>query len=430
MKKILEIILNILARLYLRKYKPMIIGVTGNVGKTSTKETIAQVARFTAKIRLNAGNLNNELGLPLTILGDYSDEYYSDGASLSFWTKVLVNGFWGLFRKINYPEILVLEYGADRPGDIKKLVRRFRPHIAVITAVGEIPVHGEYFRNKEHLADEKSELIKYLKADDFAVLNYDDSSVRNMQVKTKAKIMTYGFSDESSFKVFSYDVRYNQFDKPVGINFKIGKGVSFTPMKIDGSLGKSIALSVGAATAVGEILGVNMVKIGEIMENFKGQPGRLKILKGIKDSVIIDDSYNSSPAAVLMALDTLKSIRSGRKIVALGDMLELGEKTIEAHEQIGKIVGESADILICVGARSKFIAEAASNKMPKDKIYIFENSNEAKTKAQELLEAGDVVLVKGSQGMRMEKITEEIMAEPEKKSELLVRQSKKWLNKS
>lgn len=429
MKKILEIILNILARGYLRKYEPMIIGITGNVGKTTTKEAIATVASAVKSVRVNAGNLNNEIGLPLTILGNYADEYYSSGASASFWLRVLWNGFAGLIIRQKYPEILVLEYGADHPGDIKKLARRFRPHISVITAVGEIPVHVEYFQDKEHVAREKSELIKILSESDYAVLNQDDLLVVKMAHNTKAKTVFYGFAEDSQLKLSSYDYTYDEGGRPIGVSFKINQGISFVPVRVAGSLGKSIALSCGAAAAVGRILGLNLVGISEALSRFRGQPGRLRILPGIKGSIIIDDTYNASPAAVNLALEVLRDINGPRKIAVLGDMLELGEHSIKAHQAAGNMAGNIADVLVCVGARAKFIADSAADQMLKENIYSFGTSDEARLKVQESIREGDVILAKGSQGMRMEKIVEEIMAEPERRNELLVRQSKRWLEK-
>ncbi|MDP3731059.1 MAG: Mur ligase family protein, partial [bacterium] len=127
MKLILQKILTVLAKAYLAKYKPKIVAVTGNAGKTSTKEAIAAVLRVEKKIRMSGGNLNNELGVPLAIIGDFTEEYYEKGGSMGFWLKVLFKAKWGLLFGQDYPEILVLEYGADRPGDISKLAKNFKP---------------------------------------------------------------------------------------------------------------------------------------------------------------------------------------------------------------------------------------------------------------------------------------------------------------
>lgn len=431
-KKIIVWKLGILARLYLHRHKPMIVAVTGNVGKTSTKEAIAVVLSSIKRVRSGKGNLNNEFGVPLTIIGDWADDYYETGNSAWFWMKVIVKGVGRLFYKKRYltlyPEVLVLEYGADKPDDIQKLCKKFKPHISVITAVGEIPVHVEFFQTPAALAKEKSELVKYLDSNDYAVLNYDDQVVLDMKEKTKARAMSYGFGEGATVKILNFDFRSDEAGWPVGVSFKLhyGSANNFVPVKIDGSLGKSQAYAAAAATAVGIIFKMNLVDISEALGGYKGPKGRLKILKGIKNSMIIDDTYNASPASMHLALETLKSF-SGRKIAILGDMLELGEYTEFAHRAVGDFAGSFADVLVCVGLRSKFIADSAANQMLRDSILYFDSSIEALSKIDSLIKEGDLILVKGSQGIRMEKIVEEIMAEPERKKELLVRQGQKWL---
>lgn len=431
-KKIIIFKLDLLAKLYLWRFKPEIIAITGNVGKTSAKEAIAAVLKKEKKIRMSAGNLNNEFGVPLTILGDWSGEYYNTGSGPIFWIKVLLTGLFGLLVPQRYPEILVLEYGAEKPGDIKKLSRKFKPHIAVVTAVGEIPVHVEYFSSPEALAREKAKLLEVLNAGDHAVLNFDDQAVLDMKEKTKAKITTYGFGENADLKISNFDFCIEDY-KPAGITFKINHDDGFVPIKINGSVGRSQAWAATAGAAVGLILGMNLVEINEALGNYDPPAGRLRVLKGIKNTAIIDDTYNASPAATRLALETLRDLPAQRRVAILGDMLELGKYTIEAHEEIGNLAGSIADVLITVGARGKFIAYAAENQMPKKNIFSFINSDLAKANVQELIREGDLILVKGSQGVRMEKIVEEIMADPPagggNKKELLVRQGKRWLNK-
>lgn len=209
--------------------------------------------------------------------------------------------------------------------------------------------------------------------------------------------------------------------------FEIRKASDFAPIKIDGSLGKSQAYAAAAATAVGMALGLDLVQIGEALRRYRGPNGRLKIIPGVNGSTIIDDTYNASPASTRLALETLRDSSGSRKIAVLGDLLELGEYTIPAHQNIGVLAASCADILVCVGSRAKFIAE--TSKMAQDKIFIFGTSDDAKFKIRDLIRERDVILVKGSQGMRMEKIVAEIIAEPQRKKELLVRQSKRWLSK-
>ena len=428
-KKIIIWKLNILARMYLRRFKPTIVAVTGNVGKTSTKEAIAVVLSSVKRVRSGKGNLNNEFGVPLTILGDWMDDYYEAGNTGIFWFKVLGSSFLKFLFIKNYPEVLVLEYGADKPKDIKKLANKFKPHISVVTAVGEMPVHVEFFQSAQALAKEKAELVKCLEATDHAVLNYDDQVVLDMKEKTKARVHTFGFNEAADVQASNFDLRSDDYGKPVGVSFKLNQGEhTFVPVKIDGSLGKSQAWSASAAACVGIIFSMNLVDVSEALSKYHGPKGRLKIIDGIKNSIIIDDTYNASPSSTHLALETLKEF-NGRKIAVLGDMLELGEFTEAAHREVGNFAATFVDILVCVGSRMMFAADAAFNQMPAGNIYKFATSDEAKQKVQELTQEGDLVLIKGSQGARMEKIVEEIMAEPLKKKELLVRQSQKWLTK-
>jgi UDP-N-acetylmuramoyl-tripeptide--D-alanyl-D-alanine ligase len=429
-KKIFIFKLNLIAKLYIWRFKPVIVAVTGNVGKTSTKEAIATVLGRVKKIRSGKGNLNNEFGVPLTIIGDWMwmDDYYEGGNTFWFWFKVLFTSFFKWFFIRHYPEILVLEYGADKPGDIESLVKKFKPHIGVVTAVGEIPSHVEFFSGPEEVAKEKSKLVSSLGSSDFAVLNFDDLAVLDMKNKTKAKVITYGFGQGADLRISAFDFKTDG-EKPLGVVFKLHYGNSFVPVHIYGSLGRSQAYAAAAAAAIGLIMGLNLVKISEAISYYKGPNGRLKILAGIKNSWIIDDTYNSSPSATSLALSVLRELPAKRRIVVLGDMLELGKYTIQAHQTVGNLIDGFFDILVCVGLRAKFIADSAANQMPKENIYTFETSDLAKKKVQDLIKEGDLILIKGSQGMRMEKIVEEIMAEPEKKKDLLVRQNKKWLKK-
>lgn len=404
----------------------MIVAVTGNVGKTSTKEAIARVLSRIKKVRSGKGNLNNEFGVPLTIVGDWMDDYYEGGNTLWFWVKVLFLSFFSWFFFKDYPEVLVLEYGADKPGDIRKLVKKFTPHTAVVTAIGELPVHIEFFSGSEAVAREKSRLVEKLEPTDYAILNSDDDVVLDMKEKTKARTITYGFGEGAEVRASNFEYKV-EGGRPAGVIFKLHYGAnSFVPVHINGSLGQSQAYAAAAAAAVGISFGMNLVEISEALSFYNGPKGRLKILAGIKNSSIIDDTYNSSPASTRMALSVLRELPAQRRIAILGDMLELGKYTVQAHQAMGDLAGRFVDVLVCVGARAKFIADSAGNQMPKDNIFVFENSDEAKKKVQELIQEGDLILVKGSQGVRMERIAEEIMAEPEKKKELLVRQSKKW----
>ncbi|OGN20505.1 MAG: hypothetical protein A3I32_00210 [Candidatus Yanofskybacteria bacterium RIFCSPLOWO2_02_FULL_45_10] len=431
MFKLLASILTILARAQLARFKPEIIGVTGNVGKTTTKEMIGAVLSSHKRVRLSGGNLNNEVGLPLAILGNWTEEYYSSGSSPWFWGKVIWRGVLDLLspKATNYPEVTVLEYGADHPGDIERLVKNFPPQVAVLNAVGEIPSHVEFFPDATSLAKEKVKLIDAVKANGLAVVNGDDALVMKVFGTRSGESKRFGFNPGTDYQVSAYHININMNNKPTGVAFNINHDGEVVEFKINGSLGKAQALAAAAAVAVGKRYGISLGQASVALAKYSGPAGRLKVLGGIKNATIIDDSYNASPAAVRVALEALEGLPVGRKVAVLGDMLELGEYTIQAHEQVGQMVGKVVDVLVCVGERAKLIAAEARKQISPENVKEFNNSLEAAKVVQELIQSGDFVLVKGSQGIRMERVVEEIMAEPGNKNLLLVRQSKKWQNK-
>jgi len=433
--KFLAWMLRVLARRTVLRYKPGLVGVTGSVGKTSTKMAIAAVLKSTRRVRASGKSFNNEIGLPLAILGDWES---TEGKF--FWLKVFVFSLRQLvLRKADYPEIIILEYGVDRPGDMNYLLRIARPHIGVVTALGEIPVHVEFFAGPENIAEEKSKLIAALPATGFAILNADDEAVLDMKEQTRAHPVTYGFQSGPDVRVTNFE---NKFEKDFqGVSFKLSYAGNIVPVKIHGVFGKTYAYAAAAAAAVGLIYGLNLVRISEALLEFSPPPGRLRLIKGEKETFIIDDTYNASPTAAHEALDVLRSLSakggsasSGkaikRKIAVLGDMLELGKYTLTAHEGIGKVAAKSADILVTLGLKAKFIAErAVKSGMSPKKVFTFTNLEECARALEGMIQKGDLILVKGSQGVRMEKIVLEIMAEPQKAGELLVRQSPAWLKK-
>jgi UDP-N-acetylmuramoyl-tripeptide--D-alanyl-D-alanine ligase len=417
----------ILAKLTLGRYRPRVIGITGSVGKTSTKLAVATVLSIAGQKRVRAagGNLNSELGLPLAVLGDYQQS----GGPL-FWFKVLLGSTLKLFlpwRRSAQPQVLVLEYGADRPGDIKKLMKIVKPDVAVVTAVGETPVHIEFYQNREEVIREKSELVVNLTPPAKAVLNADEAALLELKKKIAVPVMTFGFSQEADLRISNFENR-SQAGKPFGISFKLETETSSVPVRIEGIFGRGQAYAAAAAAAVGLIEGLNLVEIAEALSFYRGERGRLRLIPGIKQSYLLDDSYNSSPASAENALRLLADLPASRKIAVLGDMLELGEYTIAAHEAIGQLAAEVVDLLVTVGPRSKFLAASAKQAgLKSEDVYSFDTADQAKLAVQSLIEEGDLVLIKGSQGMRMEKIVLEVMAEPQKAPELLVRQYGKWL---
>ncbi|OGZ33810.1 MAG: hypothetical protein A2Y98_02705 [Candidatus Portnoybacteria bacterium RBG_19FT_COMBO_36_7] len=422
MKSIIERILKRLAADVLRKYKPKIIGVTGSMGKTSTKEAIFAVLGEKFFVWRNVKNYNNEIGVPLTILGQESG-----GRSPFRWLAVILKSLKLIFFRSQYPQILILEMGADKPGDIQYLMSFVDPNAGVITGIGEVPVHVEYFKSPIQVAREKSGLIRFLKEDDFAILNFDDKLVKDMASKTKGKILSYGFSEGVQVRATNYQLNIALDPSLSGISFKIEYEGKVMPIRKEGIFGQHQIYSMLAACAMGLALNMNLAEIAEGLRSYRSPKGRLQILEGIKSTWILDDTYNASPSATISALETLTKFEGRRRIAVLGDMLELGEFTESMHRLVGEKAYECADYFFTVGDRMRFAAEAAEQKgMKKHKIFWFETADGARMPLQMTIQKGDVILVKGSQGMRMEKIVEEIMAHPEKAGELLVRQEAKW----
>ncbi len=424
-KKIIIFLLQTEAKLILFKYKPKIITITGTVGKTSTKEAVYKVISSKFSVAKSGENYNSEFGIPLSIIGAKS------GLNNFFvWIFNLFKGIKILLLKKDYPKWIILEIGVDRPDDIKKLVSWIKPDISVITALGEIPVHVEYFKDPEDLIKEKSKLVQVLTERNYAIFNGDDHVSTRLKEKIRAQTVSYGFSEGLDLIASNYHIVF-EHNEPNGITFKVDYKGNIVPFRLYNVFGKQAVYASLAALAVGNVLDLNLVEMAESLSFCEFPPGRLKLLKGIKHSLIIDDSYNSSPLAVKIAIETFQEIPAKRKIAVLGDMLELGKYTIEEHKKLGRLLKDIADFIFLIGPRCKFAGEEARviGVSPKN-IFEFSSSEEAKKKVQEIIKEGDLILIKGSQFMRMEKITEEIMAEPELKEKLLVRQEKEWLNKN
>ena len=418
-------ILRFEARLILKKYQPKVVGVTGSVGKTSTKDAVFAVLSAKFKVRASAKSYNTDFGVPLTILG--CDNAWNDPIG---WLEIMLHGLLLLAWKQDYPEWLILEVGADRPGDIKRIAKWVKFDIGVLTRLPEVPVHIEFFKNKHQYLEEKFALVRSLKEDGWAILNFDDLAIKEVADHLKAQVVSYGFNSEVEVQASNVALHYEE-DKLIGLSFKVDCSNNILPVRLNGIVGRHQVYSALAAFAVGVSQEINLVDIVEALSRMPLPPGRLRILDGIKNTVLLDDTYNASPAAMEAGLATVAEIKtSGKKIAALADMMELGEHTIEAHRAIGRQAAGVVSDLVLVGLRAKFIGEGAEEAgLGEDHIYYFDEAIKAGKFIQDLMEEGDLVYLKGSQSLRMEKAVEEVMAEPERKASLLCRQDKEWLKR-
>lgn len=426
-KSLLLKLLRFFSKKIIRKYHPQVVGITGSLGKTSAKEAISLVLATKFNVRKTYKNNNNEVGVPLAIIGIEKPP----NTSLVGWLHVFFKACGLLIKRHkDYPEMLVLEMGADKPGDIAYLVDIVPCTVGVLTYISH--AHTEFFGSIKKIAQEKRVIISHLVSQGFAVLNFDNTEVMGVKSSTKAHVLTYGFKDGADLRASDVHVIIDEHSGwPIGINFKISfKGI-IMPIFLPALVGEHLIPAALAALAVGSVFDINLVEAGGALRNFKPLPGHMRLIPGIKKTMIIDDTYNSSPDAVKSALLALKQFnlkQGGEQFAVLGDMLELGGETVNAHREIGFKVAElDIDYLMVVGEASKQTAEAAREAgMPENAVAVFADSGSAARFLQDKLKEGDVVLVKGSQGVRMEKVVKEVMENPLSAKDLLVRQDAEW----
>ena len=421
---LLESALKAMAFLILKKYNPRIISITGSVGKTSTKEAVFAVLASKFRVRKNEKNYNNEIGLPLTIIGAESGKSSAWGWFLVFlkWLVVLV-------FPVEYPEVLILEMGADRPGDIRYLTSFVKSDVGVVTDVSFS--HIEFFKSLEGVAKEKMSLVTGLEESALSVINTDNSSIAKLKDQVKTRLATFGFGDAADMRATDIFFNYSEEKEIRGLSFKLNYKGTTLPVRLNNVLAKHQIYSALIAAAVGVEFGMNLVEISGLLASFSPPLGRLNLIKGIRHSSIIDDTYNASPVSTIAAIEVLEKISAPRKIAALGDMLELGEETENGHRLVArKFLEAKGNVFLAVGSRMRFAtSELEKHNFDRNFIFHFDGSVEAGKKLQEIIQEGDLVLVKGSQGTRMEKAIEEIMAEPQKAEELLCRQNREWKKK-
>lgn len=425
-KRIIVFIITWQARMVLCRYHPKIIAITGSVGKTSTKDAVFTVLSKFKTVRKSEKSFNSEIGLPLTILG--TPNGWSDPL---IWLENIMHGFGLILWKQIYPLYLVLEVGVGKPGDIKKnIVPWLKPEVVIVTRFPDRPVHVEFFGSVEKIIEEKSALVSILKKDGILILNHDDEKVYALHQKSNCRTVSYGMNENSTYHYLYPTYLYTtkgDIKIPNGINFKLDYEGNTFPVMLPNILGMHNIGQTLAALACAHELGCDLLKSIEAVSEYKTPPGRLSLIEGMNNSIIVDDTYNSSPVAMDAAIEVLRDIEGKRKIAVLGDMLELGKFTEEEHRLAGEKIAKVADILVVVGPRAKSIAEGAINKkFAKKNIYSFDSSITVSNFLKELIEKGDIILVKGSQGVRLERAVEAIMEHKELKKVLLCRQDKEW----
>jgi UDP-N-acetylmuramoyl-tripeptide--D-alanyl-D-alanine ligase len=357
-----------IARFWRRRLDLGVIGITGSVGKSTTKELAAEVLAQRYATLKSPGNLNNEIGLPLTIL-----------------------------RLKENHERAVLEMGLYVPGEIEFLCDIALPQVGVVTTVGT--VHAERAGTIEAIAKGKSELVQALPPDPegIAILNYDDLMVREMANQTEARVFFYGMSPKAD--LWADSVEGLGLD---GIRFRLHFRQETLHIRVP-LIGRHSVHTALRAAAVGLNDGLTWQEIVNGLQSGKAQL-RLVAVRAESGALILDDTYNSSPQSTLAALNLLEDL-DGRKVAVLGDMLELGQYEYQGHSLVGARVAEVADQLVTVGERARIIAEsAAKSGLSKHLIQDFDKCSQAIEFLRQQIKSQDVILIKGSRGMRMEEI--------------------------
>jgi UDP-N-acetylmuramoyl-tripeptide--D-alanyl-D-alanine ligase len=360
------------ARFWRRKLDLRVIGITGSVGKTTTKELTAEVLSQRYKTFKSAGNFNNEIGLPLSVLA-LSDDY----------------------------ERAVLEMGFYVKGEIALLADIAVPEIGVVTNIGT--VHASRAGSQEAIFEGKAELVQALPKDGVAILNYDDPFVKRMAERTSARVFFYGL--DAAADLWADDVEGLGLD---GVRFQLHYQDETLHVRIP-MIGRHSVHTALRAAAVGLIEGLDW---GQILAGLRmGNPQlRLVAVQGRNGSLLLDDTYNASPESTMAALNLLSELE-GRKVAVLGDMLELGQYEQQGHQMVGNLAARVADVLVTVGPRAHIIAETArAAGLTSNAVNEFPDTVGALDYLKNSLGNGDVVLVKGSRAVQMEKIVPELEA--------------------
>jgi len=391
--------------------------VVGSVGKTSTKVAIGTVLAERFRVRLHEGNHNAELSAPLAILGiDYPANIKSIGA----WLQV----FSAARKRIHDPsdvDVIVQEVGSDGIGQVPHFGTYARPHLAVVTAVSD--EHMEFFKTLDAVAMEELSAANFSER---ALINRDDIAGKYAMDLTNANINTYGTTEAAEYSFvqedFSLDTGFtgvfkakNEFDVAVKTTLNV--------------VGEHSIRAAVAAGAVGLRLGLSTDELRTGLAKIQPVSGRMHVLRGVKDTIIIDDTYNSSPLAAASAIETLYALTVPQRIAVLGSMNELGDRSAQAHEMIGKLCNPNqlAHVVTVGEEAEKYLAPAA--RANGCHVVSFKTALQAGAFVNKSLEDGAAILFKGSQGgIYLEEAVKNVLHSTEEESSL-VRQSPEWMAK-
>lgn len=355
------------------KFQIPFVGITGSVGKTTTKDMTSTVLDSCLNVYHTEKNLNSEFGVPIT-----------------------------LSRITEDAEVAVIEMGISKPGEMDLLSRIVRPHICVVSTIGV--AHMEYMKTRENICKEKLDIVKYMDEDGVLFLNGNDDMLAATRGKTKVTTFYYGTEDWCDYRAeniclekdkSTYDYVHGNTRIPVVLN----------------ALGKNNVINSLVGMAIADYMGLDLEKGAKALETFEGS--RLKRYVAPNDYIVLDDTYNASPDSMKSSIDVLCDLEcTGKRVAVLGDMLELGESSEKFHYQVGEyLAGKGVDELIVVGELSENIKKAVEEKNSSIRCFSFKDNGEIALFLLSEMQAGDILLVKGSNGMHLKEIVDNIMGE-------------------
>lgn len=406
--KVIYKVLASYARKVILKHNPFVIAVTGSVGKTSTKEAIYQVLhdKFGEDVRKNYGNLNAEIGIPLTILG------YEKLPNKFFWPIFLVLAKFKTNPK-TYPKYLVLEMGVEHSGDIEYFCSIVKPDIAVITSTS--PAHIVNFKSTEEYQAEKTSIINCLKGDGKAIVNLDDDVLSKLSGE---EIVTISL-DNKKASYWAENIKLSL----KGTDYRICKAGYKISIKSK-LLGNQMVYAQMFALAVADTMQIPLVEASKSLEKITPLPGRLNIVEGKDNTIIIDDTYNSNPASAKMAVSLLSVLEYPfRKVAILGSMNELGKLEVSSHQNVASFLKGKCDTAIFVGKNAGIMQEEFGKK----NSFAFATRADLANDLGKIIHPDDLILVKASQNNNfLEEVVKKLMKNPKDAGKLLVRQGSEW----
>jgi alanine racemase len=378
----------------LRKYDPETVAVTGSTGKTDGCRAIAAVLATQYDVFSNPPGLSNTFGLPMS-LESLTPEH----------------------------DVAILELASHAFGEIAAMAELSRPRVAVITSIDH--AHLAYLNSLESIAEEKGHLVEALPPNGIAVLNYDDPRVRGMRERTRASVITYGTSPDAD--IVASDLRPDRQGLRLTVHFPgvSGLGIPGYPAKAEVQsklLGRHQASTILASVAVGLSYQVPWNDILDALEDLEPAPGRLRILRGVGGSRLLDGSAGANPKNTLQALSTLADYPAERRLAVLGDMAQLGSYAVEGHRRVGHAAAAFVDLLVTKGERAVWIAEGAEEAgLSGDHIIVTHTAQDIVRNLKPRLASGDVLLVKGDVETHMERVVEQLLADPSDNAQLVRR---------